>query len=211
MSRLKFLARVNPPRPDDPPADGEPVSFLPMPAVSEDGRLDLSATTPYGRTGYTVFQDGDVLVAKITPCFENGKGAVCAGLTAGVGYGSTEFHVLRPSPRIDAQFLYLLTWSDEFRTAGRGLMEGTGGQKRVPVEFVKDFRVALPPLPEQRAIAARIAAATADLDAAVDRTDRELALLAEYRARLVADVVTGALDVRGHPDAAVVDAAPAVR
>lgn len=141
-SRLKYIAEVDPPlrrtlRMDD----GMPVSFLPMEAVGEAGSLDLSRERPLSavREGYTPFQDGDVIVAKITPCFENGKGALAAGLTNGVGFGTTELFVLRPSKRLDARFLYYLVSSDAFRQPATAQMYGAGGQKRVPPSFVQDF------------------------------------------------------------------------
>ena len=92
-------------------ADNLPVSFLPMEKVSEQGGLDLELTRPISVVwqGFTYFKDGDVLVAKITPCFENGKGALADGLENGIGFGTTELHVLRPLPVAEPRFLELLT------------------------------------------------------------------------------------------------------
>jgi type I restriction enzyme S subunit len=103
--------------------------------------------------GYTAFQSGDVLLAKITPCFENGKAAVVGLLSSMIGFGSTEFHVLRPSPAIDAQFLFHLVWNPKFRRLGTLRMTGSAGQKRVPTAFLADFEFVLPPLNEQKRIA----------------------------------------------------------
>ena len=111
-----------------------------MEAIGEDGSLDLSAVRDRAAVekGYTLFFDGDVIVAKITPCFENGKGALAAGLFGGLAYGTTELHVLSPGPDLDGRFLYYVTMSDEFRTQGEAAMKGAAGQKRVPDEFVQD-------------------------------------------------------------------------
>jgi type I restriction enzyme S subunit len=103
--------------------------------------------------GFTQFADGDILIAKITPCFENGKGCRCEGLTSGLGFGSTEFIVLRPKSDVDSLFLFHLTTSDGFRKAGAASMVGSAGQKRLQPGFVRTFAFSLPPLPEQKAIA----------------------------------------------------------
>ena len=79
-----------------------------MEAIGDDGALDLERTRPVGEvaSGYTYFEDGDVAIAKITPCYENGKGAVLAGLAEGVGFGTTELIVMRPTQNDCPQWLY---------------------------------------------------------------------------------------------------------
>lgn len=132
------------------------VPFLPMAAVSEDGTVSYSEVRNLGALlkGYTSFSRGDVLLAKITPCFENGKAAHLDDLPADVGFGSTEFHVLRPGPEMDGRYLFHLVHSPKFREVGERHMVGTAGQKRVPADFLRSFRTILPPLPEQHRIAA---------------------------------------------------------
>lgn len=173
-------------------------TFLPMEAVGERGDLDLSITrcVEEVRNGYTQFFDGDVLIAKITPCFENGKGAVVNGTRNGVGFGTTELHVLTPTSEIDARFLYYTTVSDRFRKLGEAAMFGAAGQKRVPEEFVREYRIPVPPLARQRAIADYLGRETARLDALVAAKERLLALLAEKRRALVTRAVTRGLDPR---------------
>ena len=174
------------------------VTFLPMEAVGERGDLDLSITrcVEEVRNGYTQFFDGDVLIAKITPCFENGKGAVVNGTRNGVGFGTTELHVLTPTSEIDARFLYYTTVSDRFRKLGEAAMFGAAGQKRVPEEFVREYRIPVPPLARQRAIADYLDRETARLDALVAAKERLLALLAEKRRAIVTRAVTRGLDPR---------------
>lgn len=147
--------------------------------------------------GYTYFRDGDIVIAKITPCFENGKGSIAAELTNGVGFGTTELHVMRPNDELDRHFAFYLSMSDPFRKLGTGEMFGAGGQKRVPESFVKDFRAPLPPLDEQRAIAAFLRRETSKIDAAVNKKRRLIELLNEKRAALINHAVTKGL----HPDA----------
>jgi len=103
---------------------------------------------------YTYFEEGDVLLAKITPCMENGKAAQVVGLPHRVGFGSTEFHVLRPGGGVDGRYLFHMVWSPFFRRAAAGSMTGSAGQRRVPTSFFARFKIPVPPLPEQRRIAA---------------------------------------------------------
>lgn len=91
------------------------------------------------KKGYTVFQDGDILFAKITPCMENGKGALAPNLINGIGFGSTEFHVLRPIDSRDTAFIYFLTMNKKFRQQARRFMRGTAGQLRVPKDFLDEY------------------------------------------------------------------------
>ncbi len=103
--------------------------------------------------GYTVFRDRDLLVAKITPCFENGKIGQ-AVLEHKIGVGSTEFHIVRPGPDVAEGYLLHFLRRPEVRAAGELRMTGSGGQRRVPADFLQKLQVPLPPLEEQRRIAA---------------------------------------------------------
>lgn len=172
------------------------VTFLPMEAVGEKGELDLSNVRELDdvRSGYSMFFEGDVLVAKITPCFENGKGALVRGLLGGVGFGSTEFHVLTPSHDVDGRYLFYVTASAPFRKLGEASMTGAAGQKRVSEEFVRDFRVSLPPLAEQRALADYLDRETTRLDALIAAKQQMLRLLLEKRRALITRAVTRGID-----------------
>src|SRR5690606_12182304 len=132
-------------------------------------------------SGYTEFEDGDVVVAKITPCFENGKGALASNLVNGAAFGTTELHVLRPSALRDCRFLFYVTISHLFRRAGEAEMYGAGGQKRVPPEFCKDLPAVLPPEDEQRAIADFLDRETAKIDTLVARKRMLIERLKEKR------------------------------
>ena len=128
-----------------------------MASVSaETARVETTTERPYADVskGYTAFLSGDVLVAKITPCFENGKIAQ-AVLPHIHGFGSTEFHVIRPLPGVsDGRYLHHFLRLDRVRTEGQRRMTGSGGQRRVPANYLAEVDVPLPPLPEQRRIAA---------------------------------------------------------
>jgi len=146
--------------------------------------MDASAHRPLSEVnrGYTSFKEGDVLFAKITPCMENGKSAVARGLKAGVGYGSTEFHVLRPATDIDARLLYYFVAQQPFRQTARAQMTGSAGQLRVPALFLAEAKFPLAPLPEQQRIVAAIEEQFTRLDAAVAALKRVQANLKRYRA-----------------------------
>lgn len=136
---------------------GAVVSFVPMPAVTEHGKIDATAIKEYDevKTGFTYFAENDVLFAKITPCMENGKGAVAKGLHNGIGFGSTEFHVLRPiSGKTDPYWIYTLTTFSQFRMDAASNMTGSAGQRRVPASFLENYRVSLPPIALQEQFAA---------------------------------------------------------
>lgn len=152
-SRLSEVTEINPLAPRLPP--DSPVSFIAMADVSEQGIVHGRDERTYRevRTGFTAFKNNDVLVAKITPCFENGKGALVRNLVNGVGFGSTEFHVLRPGKLINPQFLFIHTRTEPFRRYGEANMVGSAGQMRVPASFVRDWTIPLPPLAAQQRIA----------------------------------------------------------
>lgn len=175
--------------------ESDEVSFVPMEAVGERGGLNLDRSRPIDEigSGYTEFEDGDVVVAKITPCFENGKVALAEGLLNGVAFGTTELHVLRAGKRLDKRFLFYLTTSHTFLSLGESEMYGAGGQKRVPPEFAKDFRVPLPPLEEQQTIARFLDAQTARVDTLVAKKRQLIAKLKEKRSGLIARTVTRGL------------------
>ena len=124
---------------------------------------------------YTYFADGDVLCAKITPCFENGKLGIASNLESGAGFGSSEFVVMRPKPALSAGFLYYYLSRDAFREAGARVMSGAVGHKRVPREYFEDLPIPLPPLNGQKRIVAVLDQAFAALDRARAHAEANLA------------------------------------
>ena len=152
LKKLGECCELNPRRPSLELEDTDKVSFVPMPSVSENGYLQDVIDEEYGKVkkGFTYFENNDVLFAKITPCMENGKGAIAEGLTNNIGMGSTEFHVLRPIDGVSNPFWILtLTRLPIFRERAAKNMSGTGGQKRVPGKYLEGFMVGLPPIEEQ--------------------------------------------------------------
>ncbi|MFO1210339.1 MAG: restriction endonuclease subunit S [Amaricoccus sp.] len=150
------IAAINPKGPGPGTlSQHELVDFLPMSDLSEDGTMAVSAQRPYSEVakGYTAFRPGDVLLAKITPCFENNKIGL-ANVETEWAFGSTEFHVLRPGKDVDSGYLLHFLRQDAIRAAGEKRMTGSGGQRRVPKSFLEELPIPLPPLAEQKRIAA---------------------------------------------------------
>ena len=194
VKRGRFCANVNP-QPFRSLHPNSEVSFVPMEAVGEYGGLNLDQKRSVFEvsSGYTEFKDGDVVVAKITPCFENGKGALATGLLNGIGFGTTELHVLRPFANLDVRFLFYFSISQVFRNMGEGEMYGAGGQKRVPPEFCKDIHIPLPPVEEQNSIADLLDRETAKIDTLVAKKRTLIERLKEERTALITHTVTRGL------------------
>jgi type I restriction enzyme S subunit len=196
---IKRFAQINPARTESIEMRNSTVqvSFLPMEKVSTSGQVDYSLTKPINEVwqGFTYFQRDDVVVAKITPCFENGKGACLSGMPTNIGFGTTEFMVLRPSNTVSPQYLYALTSTSEFRRLGKESMTGAAGQQRVSADFVANFPVAVPPLSEQTQILNYIAKELIEFDKAIDLARLEIQHMTEYRDRLIEDIVHGRIDV----------------
>ncbi|QHG65900.1 restriction endonuclease subunit S [Pseudomonas putida] len=197
QKRLRFALRMNPSKTEIDLDDSDLVSFVPMDAVGEYGgiRLDEEKELSEIGSGYTYFCDDDVVVAKITPCFENGKGSVAKGLKNKTAFGTTELYVMRAGPeQLEPQFLFYLTISDLFRKIGESEMYGAGGQKRVPDSFIKNFRAGIPPIREQQDIACFLDFKTAQIDSLIEKKKALLDKLAEKRTALISHTVTKGLD-----------------
>lgn len=157
MAPLSEVTQINPRIPQTMlSTPRRTVHFIPMSELSEDGYVNSNGTRPLEDVvkGYTYFENGDVLVAKITPCMENGKAAFVTGLEHGIAFGSTEFHVLRPKSTLDGKYLFYMIWNPEFRHAAESRMTGSAGQKRVPKSFLERFEIPFPKLDEQKRVAA---------------------------------------------------------
>ncbi|MGR5419942.1 restriction endonuclease subunit S [Vibrio sp. PNB22_4_1] len=178
MVSLSSVATINPRCPKDID-ENQLVSFVAMASASEEGILLQEEIRVLGETkkGFTYFEKEDVLLAKITPCFENGKSLRPFQISKQVGFGSTEFHVVRADEKkLLPQYLFYLLWSNAFRFAGEHAMSGAAGQKRVGTDFLKNLEIPLPPLDEQK----RIAAILDKADAIRQKRKQAIALADEF-------------------------------
>lgn len=172
------------------------VSFVPMAAVDGDSGTILQPQERQlkeVRRGYTSFIEGDVIFAKITPCMENGKAAIAQNLSNGIGFGSTEFHVLRPKREITSKWLFYYVRQESFRADAKARFTGTAGQLRVPVGFFVDYPIPLPPLPEQERIVTKIEELFTQLEAGTESLQRIQAKLKRYQQVVFSAAVSGKL------------------
>lgn len=196
-AKLSDFAFINPTADTNGTAADATVAFIPMAAVAEGGGWRSTENRPLsdGRRGYTLFQRGDVIVAKITPCFENGKVALLSELETDFGLGSTEFHVLRAKPGHDPRFIYHWTRHPAFLRAGEASMTGSAGQRRVPAGFFERFEIAEIQGPPQRLIADILDA----IDDAVLETDTVIEKLRTVRLGIIDDLLTRGLSDDSSP------------
>ncbi|MGP3707997.1 restriction endonuclease subunit S [Gordonia paraffinivorans] len=195
-TKLRYLLKVNPAPSTELRSQGErAVPFIPMEALSEDGSLDQTLERPVKEvlTGYSYFENGDVIMAKVTPCFENGKAALVHGLSEG-GFGSTEITTLRAREGLAPGFLYYIVRSDHFRQASIASMLGAGGLKRVPDELIRSFSTPVPPEATQREVVDFLDRETAKIDALISKQEQLIASLREDRAATITEAVTKGLD-----------------
>ena len=162
--------------------DDTEVSFVPMSAVEEKTNGVEYTTMQYEnvKTGFTPFQKGDLLWAKITPCMQNGKSFLSDDMPTQFGFGSTEFHVLRQkSDHIYMPFLWVLLTDDHILEAAQGMFSGSAGQQRVPDTFLKKFPIILPPLKKQKALADKVFSALSKAKALRQQAKQEWATAKE--------------------------------
>jgi len=193
---LGEIADFNPGIDKDALSPDELVPFVPMHAVeAKTGRIDTSERRPFSKvkSGFTSFATGDVLFAKITPCMENGKMAIVPPLPKSIGFGTTEFHVLRPRGGVDPRLLYYFVSSSALRHEAQHHMTGAVGQKRVPRRFLEAKQFRLPPLAEQERIVEKIETLFSELDKGEETLRAVQELLARYRKSVLKAAVTGAL------------------
>lgn len=160
LIKIGDICTVNPRK--DELADLSPdtcVSFVPMADLNEH-RIAFQPSEEKQisevSASYTYFRDEDVLLAKVTPCFENGKAGIARNLLNGHGLGSSEFYVLRPTSLVMSEWIYFCVMHPLFRDAATAQMTGTGGLQRIPKAFVENFHIPLPPLEMQKEIVTEI-------------------------------------------------------
>lgn len=148
-----------------------------MAVIDENsGKITEPEIVPYSRVakGYTYFEEDDVLFAKITPCMQNGKHAIARGLIDRIGFGSTEFHIIRPQKEVLSEWIWFFIRQPEFLQESTTYFTGSVGQQRVPVNFLSEYIIPFPPLPEQRRITAKIQELMKEIDGAKAACEKQL-------------------------------------
>lgn len=166
------------------------VSFVGMQDVSENAQLIKQTQLSFSevRSGFTYFERGDVLVAKITPCFENGKGCHTDSLLTDVGFGSTEFHVLRAKSSSYSKFIYYWTINNNLRTVLESEMVGSAGHRRVPFSAIQNYLI---PCPNTKLEQKAIATILSDMDAELEALEQKLAKFRDIKQGMMQQLLTG--------------------
>ena len=176
--RLGEVCEINPPRPKNFICSPDcPTTFVPMAAVDEKtGVIGKPEVVPYSKVwkGYTYFEENDVLFAKITPCMQNGKHVIARNLIDGIGFGTTEFHVLRPNNEILSEWVYYFIRQPLFLREATAYFTGAVGQQRVPESFLSNYIIPLPPIEEQRRIATKIQELMQEVERARTACEKQL-------------------------------------
>jgi type I restriction enzyme, S subunit len=197
LTPLGDACEINPPKApkDSLPADAS-VTFVPMPAVdAAEGAITKPQVKRFAevRKGFTSFRENDVIMAKITPCMENGKAAIARDLVNGQGFGSTEFHVFRSTGAVLPEFIYHFIRRDVYRRAAEAEMTGSVGQKRVPQTFLETTELPLPPLSEQQRIVASLTELLNTVKSSQEKLNRVPAMLKRFRRAVLAAACAGKL------------------
>lgn len=157
LQQLSSICAINVPKSEiSNLSDDTLISFVEMASVSNDGYIENKVDRPLGEVrkgSYTYFAEGDIIIAKITPCMENGKCALATNLTNHIGFGSSEFHVFRVNPEIiDNRYLFKILNTAQIRNAAIKAMTGASGHRRVPETFYSELKIPVPPISVQQQI-----------------------------------------------------------
>lgn len=194
--KLGEVCELNPRRPLIERADNELASFIPMESVNAlSGTVTDLRVRPFGeiKKGYTYFAEGDVLFAKITPCMQNGKHAIALGLIDGIGFGTTEFHVLRPSTYISSEWVHFFVRRPAFLLEATDHFTGSVGQQRLPQDYLSSREIPLPPLREQHRLTALLKEQIASVEEARAAAEEELKTINALPAALLCKAFNGEL------------------
>lgn len=190
---LKYLAKLNP---DVEQAMSDEIEYLPMEKVKNGMFLHHSDKLANLPPSLNSFEDGDILLAKVTPCFENGNICLAENCKGGVGRCSTELFVLRPNPqKVMPKFLMLLLQTQSFKQEAACQMRGTGGLKRIPADWLCNYKFSIPSLEKQKQIVEYMASKHSNLDGLTKIIKDSICLLNDYRSSLISAAVTGQLAI----------------
>ena len=196
LSKLGEVCILNPKRPQLVFRSDATTTFLPMASV--DAKSGSIATAEQKRfsevsKGYTYIEEGDVLFAKITPSMQNGKHAVAHNLINGFAFGSTEFHVLRPTKEVIADWIHQFLRQKSILVEAKSHFRGTAGQQRVPASFLNELSIPLPPLAEQKQIAARLNEQMKHTTKLIESIEQELDMVKALPAVILRKALAGEL------------------
>ena len=189
IKKLKYVAKLDPTI-SEFLSDNDIVSFAPMECLGEQTLSPYE--TEYGKVKgkYTYFANEDIIMAKVTPCFENGNIAIAKNLKNNVGFGSSELFVFR-AKNISNSFLMYSLYSEPFKSLAKSTMYGTGGLKRVSPNFILNYKIPLPPLKAQESIADYLDSKCSQIDKYITEKQNIIQKLDAYKKSLIFECVTG--------------------
>ncbi|MEI7870179.1 MAG: restriction endonuclease subunit S, partial [Candidatus Methylumidiphilus sp.] len=196
--KLGKVAEINPRRPTLDFSDEDIVTFVPMESIDEiTGTIVRAVDRTFAQVkkGYTVFTESDVIFAKITPCMQNGKHALAQNLIRKIGFGSTEFHIIWANEDIAPEWIHSFLRHKKTLDAATKTFTGTIGQQRVPSNFLTELEIPLPPIDQQRRIAAQLKAQLAAVEEARQAAQAQIS----DAKRLITAILEAAFAVSVHP------------
>jgi len=194
VERLKYHALFNPITPIPDLIDESPVSFIPMEHLKSGFHLQTESVYSKVKKGYVVFREEDILMAKVTPCLENGNLAIATGLINGIGFGSTEINVIRCLSISNKYLFYLLQCPSYIEKASYNMF-GVAGLKRLDPQFIPYSFFPVPPQEDQLIISDFLDKKCDEIDAAIKTNNASIQKLKEYRQSLIYEVVTGKIEI----------------
>jgi restriction endonuclease S subunit len=198
IKKFKYIIKLNPNKfnLDEKIKNDIEVSFVPMENVRR-GNINLDNIKNINSVicGYTFFEEDDILIAKVTPCFENHNCAIAKNLKNKIGFGSTELNVLRCFNKDSIKFVYYYVQTDLFINLGVSQMTGTGGLKRVPSSFFENFKISFPTITEQQKISKYLDEKLIHFDNTIEKTKQSIKKLKLAKEALISQAVTGKIEV----------------
>jgi type I restriction enzyme S subunit len=197
VNRIKFNNLINPNKTEINYKDME-VSFVPMEYI-KDGVIEDQDSKNLDEVydGYSYFTEQDILLAKVTPCFENNNIGIASGLKNGIGFGTTEVHVIRALDDFNRYIFYLFQ-SKYFKSKGKSVMYGAGGLKRVPTDFVENYFYGRPEYKIQKMISNHLDEKINQIYNLIQKTKKSIEKYKEYKKALIFEAVTGKIDLRDY-------------
>ena len=194
-SKIKYCTEFAPSCNTSHLSEDSLVTFTPMECIKNGYFENREAHFSALSSSYTQYQDGDIVFAKVTPCFENGNIAIMQGLSAGVGFGSSELFVIRPQS-INTEFIFYYLQNDIFKQYACATMTGTGGLKRVSPTFVRNYSVFIPCNEEQLEIVRYLNEKCSGIEVLIAKKQQYLTEIENYKKSLIYEYVTGKKEVK---------------
>lgn len=192
-TKIKYVINFNPSYSDDL-EDSDIVSFVPMECIGNGVINQNKSTLREVKGKYTYFSEGDIVIAKVTPCFENGNIAIARNLYNEIGFGSSELYVIR-CINIEKEFMFYFLQNNLFKDKCVSTMTGTGGLKRVSAYEIKNYEIYIPPVEEQKEIVNYLDLKCIEIDKLISKKQEIISELENYKKSLIYECVTGKKEV----------------